>query len=470
MFGFRICKRTRRSSVRMLLLTICLCMLFLLLNKIGNSNPVESIESIEFDDILTQETMASVFDAKSTMENYIVSRKDFTSNANRLKHIETKNDQPIVKLDKYGNSEDLRDIVKRLNNDQRIWNLRMFPKRSKDSIVIVVQVHKRSNYLTKLVNSLRNAKGISDALLVVSHDFYSSKINSIVRSIDFCQVMQIFFPYSEQLYPDQFPGSDPNDCPRDMPKARAHLLQCNNADHPDRYGHYREAKFTMTKHHWWWKANRVFNELRATKNHEGLVLFVEEDHYLAPDFYEVLIKAYLLKQSDARCVEYGCDIITLGDYKKVTNYVNVGSHLLRLQTWKSTENNMGMAIDRESWQKISKCSEMFCTYDDYNWDWTLMHVSLKCLLKPLTVLLFQAPRVFHLGTCGLHHQTANCDVETVLAEAVTVIDNNKHVLEPQSLEIEVARPWSQTQIGQPNGGWGDDRDHKLCLNFIKSTD
>jgi hypothetical protein len=35
------------------------------------------------------------------------------------------------------------------------------------------------------------------------------------------------------------------------------------------YGHYREAKFTQTKHHWWWKANRVFDQLRATRNYNG---------------------------------------------------------------------------------------------------------------------------------------------------------------------------------------------------------
>lgn len=36
---------------------------------------------------------------------------------------------------------------------------------------------------------------------------------------------------------------------------RAKEIGCNNADHPDKYGHYREAKFTMTKHHWWWKVS-----------------------------------------------------------------------------------------------------------------------------------------------------------------------------------------------------------------------
>ena len=50
---------------------------------------------------------------------------------------------------------------------------------------------------------------------------------------------------------------------------RALIKRCNNAEHPDLYGHYREAKFTQTKHHWWWKANRVFNELEVTRNYTG---------------------------------------------------------------------------------------------------------------------------------------------------------------------------------------------------------
>ena len=35
--------------------------------------------------------------------------------------------------------------------------------------------------------------------------------------------------------------------------SRAVERKCINAQHPDSYGHYREAKYTQTKHHWWWK-------------------------------------------------------------------------------------------------------------------------------------------------------------------------------------------------------------------------
>ena len=50
---------------------------------------------------------------------------------------------------------------------------------------------------------------------------------------------------------------------------RANRVKCTNAEFPDLYGHYREAKFTQTKHHWWWKANRIFEQLALTKHHTG---------------------------------------------------------------------------------------------------------------------------------------------------------------------------------------------------------
>ena len=50
---------------------------------------------------------------------------------------------------------------------------------------------------------------------------------------------------------------------------RAKKLKCTNAHWPDVYGHYREAKFSQTKHHWWWKANRIFDQLRVTQTHNG---------------------------------------------------------------------------------------------------------------------------------------------------------------------------------------------------------
>lgn len=93
-------------------------------------------------------------------------------------------------------------------------------------------------------------------------------------------------------------------------------MGCTNAAHPDLYGHYREAKFTQTKHHWWWKANRVFDQLTVTRNHTGMVLFLEEDHYVVEDFIHVL---RLMERTCQRSCEH-CNVLSLGTYLKTYNY------------------------------------------------------------------------------------------------------------------------------------------------------
>ncbi|CAF4652890.1 unnamed protein product, partial [Rotaria sp. Silwood2] len=75
-------------------------------------------------------------------------------------------------------------------------------------------------------------------------------------------VIQIFYPFSQQLYPDEFPGLDPNDCPRDIAKHRALATRCKNAPYPDKYGHYREVSIVQIKHHWWWKNFELKREIK----------------------------------------------------------------------------------------------------------------------------------------------------------------------------------------------------------------
>nr|XP_054765897.1 alpha-1,6-mannosyl-glycoprotein 2-beta-N-acetylglucosaminyltransferase-like [Lytechinus pictus] len=192
--------------------------------------------------------------------------------------------------------EKLKQAILTINHEQKILNKERYPRRGPESIVILVMVHDRLEYLEYLIQSLEKADGISDALLIFSHDYYSEDINRVIRQITFCQVMQIFYPYSLQVYQNEFPGPDANDCPRDITLEKAKKIKCNNWEHPDSYGHYREVRYVMTKHHWFWKLQHVFSGLEATKDHDGLVLLLEEDHYMAPDFYPMLQKMYLLKK------------------------------------------------------------------------------------------------------------------------------------------------------------------------------
>lgn len=61
-------------------------------------------------------------------------------------------------------------------------------------------------------------------------------------------------------------------------------MNCTNINNPDSYGHFREAKITQTKHHWWWKINYIMDNFLPSQNHQGDFVFIEEDHYLSPDF------------------------------------------------------------------------------------------------------------------------------------------------------------------------------------------
>ncbi|CAN8025810.1 unnamed protein product, partial [Ixodes persulcatus] len=165
-----------------------------------------------------------------------------------------------------------------------IHNLLEFGPLAPDDPVILVQVHDRWHYLQHLIESLSRAQGIERALLIISHDYYDSQVDFLPSAIPFCKVMQIFFSYSTQLFPNQFPGRDPMDCSRDIGKEKAFQVKCLNAKYSDSYGHYRESKFTQIKHHWWWKINVVMDTLNVTRSHKGPVLLLEEDYYVAPDY------------------------------------------------------------------------------------------------------------------------------------------------------------------------------------------
>lgn len=71
-------------------------------------------------------------------------------------------------------------------------------------------------YLRHLIVSLAQARYIESTLLIFSHDYYDEEINDLVQSIDFAKVMQIFYPFSIQTHPHEFPGESPEDCPRDI--------------------------------------------------------------------------------------------------------------------------------------------------------------------------------------------------------------------------------------------------------------
>ncbi|XP_076308155.1 alpha-1,6-mannosyl-glycoprotein 2-beta-N-acetylglucosaminyltransferase isoform X1 [Tachypleus tridentatus] len=352
--------------------------------------------------------------------------------------------------------EHVKQAIKKINTDQLIINSYKYGPLSSGNPVIVIQVHNRYQYLSALIRSLQQTKGIEKVLVIFSHDLFDREINQLIQKISFCKVTQIFYPHSIQLHPDTFPGQDPNDCPRDMKKEEALVKGCNNAHYPDRYGHFREASYTQAKHHWWWKMNYVFDGLEVTRNHTGPFLFLEEDHFVFPDILHVL-NLMELKNKDCST----CNILCLGNYAKSFNFPAKGNQV-EVTKWLSSKHNMGMVINRSLWTQIKMCAKDFCTFDDYNWDWTLQHVSFSCLPSPLNVMVTVSSRVLHIGECGVHHKGKDCSSERVVKRAESILSAARRYLFPTSLSLHQGLKRT-LRVPKGNGGWGDIRDHKLCL-------
>lgn len=93
---------------------------------------------------------------------------------------------PLMKM---GNRTDIRSVIWEINRQQTILNLDKFDLSSSDStVVIVVQVHNRPEYIRHLISSLQKAKDIEKTLVIFSHDYFSEELNEIIAAIDFCPV------------------------------------------------------------------------------------------------------------------------------------------------------------------------------------------------------------------------------------------------------------------------------------------
>ncbi|XP_029352192.1 alpha-1,6-mannosyl-glycoprotein 2-beta-N-acetylglucosaminyltransferase [Echeneis naucrates] len=358
----------------------------------------------------------------------------------------------------FASPSELAQSVYAANFKQWVHNADRFP--GDPQLVLVVQVHNRPDYLRLLIQSLEKAAEVHSFLLIFSHDYFSEEINSIVQGITFCKVLQIYFPFSIQLYPSEFPGQDPRDCPRDISKDNALKTGCLNAEHPDSYGHYREAHITQTKHHWWWKLHFVWERVHVMQGYSGFAIFLEEDNYILPDFFHFYKSMIEFRKS--RCPD--CDTLALGNHNGLNDFVRLSNKVLTTG-WMSTKHNIGMAISREVYYKLMGCSNEYCTYDDYNWDWTLQHLSGTCIPKPLKVLVAQGSRVLHTGDCGLH-QKGDCRPEWALQKVEEGLQMVKASLFHQSLALSGAEA-VEHKAHIKNGGWGDIRDHSLCNNYAK---
>lgn len=144
-------------------------------------------------------------------------------------------------------------------------------------IPIVLLVHDRTDYLQEVLNQYRSVVDISKTILVISHDGIYPEVLDLVLSIDFCQVKQLIFPYSVKW----------------MQQLRAEMqigyqLWLSNPG--------------MLKLHWTWALTQAwYNVAYVPRDKEKPVqvqevCYMEDDFFVAPDFYLALKEMKGLKR------------------------------------------------------------------------------------------------------------------------------------------------------------------------------
>lgn len=332
-------------------------------------------------------------------------------------------------------------------------NIHLYPNLPNNRIVVVLYVHNRPQYLRLAIDSLSRVAGISETLLIVSHDGYYAEMNEIVKSIRFCQVKQIFAPYSPHIFPNSFPGISPLDC-----KSREDPTRTKCEGTPDHYGNHRSPKIVSLKHHWWWMMNTVWDGLNETRGYSGHVLFIEEDHFIYPNAYRNLQLLIELKRE--KCPH--CYAVNLAP----ANVLSRGEGWEVLVAEKM--GNVGYAFNRTVWRKIHRKAMEFCLFDDYNWDITMWAAVFPSFGEFVYTLRGPRTSAVHFGECGLHQgqgeKNAACTSDANLEFELKDFDEVANVKSDWDVFFRPQR--QEYKAGFTGwGGWGDARDQQLCLDF-----
>ena len=309
-------------------------------------------------------------------------------------------------------------------------------------IPIVYMVYKRPDYLKESIESLRQSDYPFDTLpIIISHDGHVKEMVAYVESIksEF-NIIQLFHPHACSEHPSTFPGDDP---------------KLNENYQGDKYGNKREGKITCCKHHFTWLLNTVF-DMEETKDVDGF-LFLEEDYVVAPTIYETIHNGFTYIDDGRREKYFGLtfDPTEGYSYKPIPGV-----------EWIERRFTTGpMAIRRDMFSIIREHATYYCTYDDYNWDWSIVSLMNKKYL-PFQILVPGVLQVAHIGLeGGLHEKSINLKKRVMF-------DQLRKTIGPFHSKVNKLYRKSMNAINmkmKPYGGWGHPADHEHCLKLFGAS-
>jgi len=200
--------------------------------------------------------------------------------------------------------------------------------------------------------------------------------------------------------------------------------------------------------------NTVFG-LEETKDADGF-LFTEEDYVVAPTIYETIQTGFSYIDEGRQEKYFGLAFDPTEGYT-----YNVNKNVLD-RGWKETAFVTGpMAIRRDMFAKIKSHAKDYCTWDDYNWDWTIVHL-MGINAVPYQILVPAKLQVAHIGLeGGLHEKAIDAKKKAMM------LQYRNHL---ESFHQKIVNPYDRERNKlvkqKPFGGWGHPADQEHCMKLF----
>jgi len=313
-------------------------------------------------------------------------------------------------------------------------------------VPFVFMVYKRVDFFKKSVESLlRSDFPRSEVPLIVSHDGHFQDFVSYVETLkdQGFWVIELFHPYSCADHPDTFPGDDPS---------------LNQNYQGDAYGNPRTASITCCKHHFTWLMTKVYS-LDLGNTQADNFLFLEEDYVVAPTIYSAIDTGLNLLENYPRQPQNGFFGLVLDTTDGFTAQFNPNAP----EFWFARRFVTGpMVLTRAMYEKIKQHAKDYCKFDDYNWDWSFVHLQGLEII-PHTALIPSRPQVLHIGFEGGMH-------EKDIRPAVRAAFERSGGIAPEfrGTEIRGSTDVRSKAHDKGFGGWGHPADQQHCMELLTS--
>lgn len=200
--------------------------------------------------------------------------------------------------------------------------------------------------------------------------------------------------------------------------------------------------------------NTVFG-MEEVKDADGF-FFLEEDYTVAPTIYETIENGleYLDKAPEAAGHYFGITLDPTEGYAFAPP---------AKKGWLKKRFVTGpMVLRRDMFQKIKDNASEYCQFDEYNWDWSIVHMMGKQLI-PHLVLVPNVLQVAHIGLEGGLHENSITKQKEARMKHFKIL----HAFHDKPSRAQIT-PFQHFLKPHDHGfgGWGHPADQHHCLELF----